>query len=418
MTLPFPFPPDWSGPISERLSWLTAIQLSPSGAEQREALRLTPRRMIDYPMILFEVERSYFDVLLAQNGGGTWWVPIPHEEVMLGEVFVTQDEFFFDASYREIRVGSKLLLRGDAFACEMLTVTAITDVSVQTTPVQQNYLVATLTPTFLGVISDKVSALRPTARAYTATARFTSLEPTFWPIVPREVDSLPIAPYPGASGATFPVLTIPPNAVNSLDYDYERIWSVVDNATSIPVYVNKSARQVTSQKYEFFLVGPQERRDFRDLLYTLKGRCTPVWVPTFNDDLSVGYGYPNPMHLPNSPPIPGRQYAVLFNTNGTITFTLVPAYLGEPPPIFSTSSIVRGSFMSLKRLDVDDIEIQHYADLDGPATASVVFRDAPDLRTPRPLYSIPFSQGNYNGNPIVNDPIDLNTPVDVETGAP
>jgi hypothetical protein len=291
MTLPFPFPPDWSNTITERLSWLTAIQTSPSGAEQREALRLTPRRVIDYPMMLHAVERSYFDMLMAQNGGGKWWVPIPHEEVRVGEVFVGQDEFLFDAAYREIAVGAKLLLRGDAFRCEMLTVTEITPYSVKTTGAQQNYPVATVTPTFFGVISDKVTAMRPTAQVYTTTIRFTSLEPTFWPAVPRDFASLQVFPYGvGGSGEQFPVLTVPPNAVNSLDYDYERIWSVVDNATSIPVYTDVSARQVTSQKYEFFLVGPQERRDFRDLLYTLKGRCAPIWVPTFNDDVSIGYG--------------------------------------------------------------------------------------------------------------------------------
>src|SRR4051812_11256054 len=120
MPLPFPFPPDWSNAITERLSWLTAIQASPTGAEQREILRLTPRRSIDYPMMFDSVERNYFDVLLGQNGGDQWWVPIPHEEVRVGEVFVTQNEFFFDASYREIAVGRKLLLRGDVFRCEIL----------------------------------------------------------------------------------------------------------------------------------------------------------------------------------------------------------------------------------------------------------------------------------------------------------
>jgi hypothetical protein len=416
MTLPFPFPPDWSNTITERLSWLTAIQKSPTGAEQREALRLTPRRAIDYPLMLDAMERSYFDVLLAQNGGGKWWVPIPHEEVRVGEVFVTQDEFFFDASYREIGVGSKLLLRGNAFRCEMLTVTAITPYSVQTTGVQQSYPVATLTPTFLGVISDKVTASRPTARVYTATVRFTSLDPTIWPVTAHSVSSLPIVPYPGASGATFPILTMPPNAVNSLEYDYERIWSVVDNATSIPVYTDKAARQFTSQKYEFFLVGGAERRDFRDLLYALKGRCTPVWVPTFNDDVSIGYGYPNPMQLPTSPPIPGRQYYALFHTDGTVTFATLPAFPGEPPPVFSKGNVTRGSFMSLKRLDVDDIEIQHYTDLEGPATVSVIFRDAPDLRIPKTLYSLPFNSANYSGGPVVNDPLDMTAPVTVSSG--
>jgi hypothetical protein len=88
-----PVPARLVEPITERLSWLTAIQTSPTGAEQREALRLTPRRAIDIRCMLDAMERSYFDVLLAQNGGGKWWVPIPHEEVRVGEVFVTQDEF-------------------------------------------------------------------------------------------------------------------------------------------------------------------------------------------------------------------------------------------------------------------------------------------------------------------------------------
>jgi hypothetical protein len=78
----------------------------------------------------------------------------------------------------------------------MLTVTAITPYSVQTTGVQQSYPVATLTPTFLGVISDKVTASRPTARVYTATVRFTSLDPTIWPVTAHSVSSLPIVPLP------------------------------------------------------------------------------------------------------------------------------------------------------------------------------------------------------------------------------
>jgi hypothetical protein len=73
---------------------------------------------------------------------------------------------------------------------------------------------------------------------------------------------------------------------------------------------------------------------------------------------------------------------VLFHTDGTVTFATLPAFPGEPPPVFSKGNVTRGSFMSLKRLDVDDIEIQHYTDLEGPATVSVIFRDAPDLRMP------------------------------------
>jgi hypothetical protein len=259
MALPFPFQPDWTQPIVERLSWLTAIQTSRSGAEQREALRLTPRRSFDIPVQLVGQERSYFDVLLGTNGGGTWNVPIPHEEIGVGSVFAGQTVFFINPSFREIGIGYKLLLRGSCFQAEIIEVTADRIGHDHDHAGRVGLQVATLTPTFEGVIPDKVQTSRLTARVYTATVRFTALESTVWrppmfgpaPVVGRGVPpSLVIA------GKTFPVLTQPPNAVNSLDYDYERMWSVVDNDTSIPVYIDKAARQFTSQKYEFFLVGP------------------------------------------------------------------------------------------------------------------------------------------------------------------
>jgi hypothetical protein len=399
MALPFPFAPDWTQPIVERLSWLTAIQTSRSGAEQRQALRLTPRRAFDIPVQLVGQERSYFDVLLGQNGGGIWNVPIPHEEISVGVVSAEQTVFYINPSFREIGIGYKLLLRGSCFQAEVVEVTAIGSDTIMTTPVVLSYDAATLTPTFEGVISDRVQTSRLTARIYTATVRFTTLEPTVWR--PPMFGPAPLV-FPGVppslviNGKSFPVLTQPPNAVNSLDYDYERMWSVVDNDTSIPVYTDKSARQFTSQKYEFFLVGKEERYGFRDLLYALRGKQTPLWVPTFNDDFAVGYGYPNPMGLPHTV-IPGRDYFVIFYRDGTpLTAYPAPAYDGQPPEIFSAGNVARISFVTLKRLDVDDIEIQHYGTLESVATVSVVFRDAPDLRALSYFITQPFRDPVYH----------------------
>jgi hypothetical protein len=392
MTLPFPFKPDWTTPITERLSWLTAIQTSRSGAEQRQRLRLTPRRTFDIPVQLVGQERSYFDILLAQNGGGNWNVPIPHEEIGVGAVFAGQSIFYINVALREISIGSKLLVRGNCFQAEVVYVTAVGPDSIVTTPTVLAYQVATLTPTFEGVISEKVSVSRPTARIYTATVRFTSLQPNWWPITERALAPLPAFTV---AGKTFPILTQPPNAVNSLDYDYERMWSVVDNDVAVPVYIDKAARQFTSQKYEFFLVGPYERQTFRDLLYTLHGRQSPIWVPTYNDDMSITQGYPNPYGLPHTT-IPGREAFVTFNRDGRISSHATFAFDGQPGEQFSNATIAQNAFVTLKRLDVDDVEIQHYAGLDGPATVSVIFREAPDLRVPASYAAQPFPDALYH----------------------
>jgi hypothetical protein len=50
----------------------------------------------------------------------------------------------------------------------------------------------------------------------------------------------------------------------------------------------------------------------------------------------------------------------------------------------------------LKRLDVDDIELQHYGTLDSAATVSVIFRDAPDLRVPASYAAQPFPDALYH----------------------
>lgn len=379
--IPFSFKPDWSNPITERLSWLTTVMQSRSGAEQRYAVRLSPRRQIDFPLQLIGQERSYFDVILGRNGGGLWNVPIPHEEILIGGVSVGQDTLFFDPAYREIGVGTKLLLRQEWDLSEIVTVTAVDSASVTITPAVLSYQAATVTPTFLGVISENVSVSRLTARVYQMTVRFTSQEPAIWP--PAGVSSSP--PERWTIGpADFLALTHPPNAINSLDYTYERMWSAIDGDAALPLYVDKAARQFTTQKYEFFLVGPQEKSNFRNLLYGLQGRLKPIWVPTFNDDMAPGYSYPNPLGL-SWLSVPGRENWLKFMRDGTIQTGYLSVdfsgYNGTPPEVFDASSTVfQESFVNVKRLDVDDIEIQHYGGIDGVATCSVIFRDAPDLR--------------------------------------
>jgi hypothetical protein len=72
------------------------------------------------------------------------------------------------------------------------------------------------------------------------------------------------------------------------------------------------------------------------------------------------------------------------------------AFDGQPAENFSSATISQNAFVTLKRLDVDDIEIQHYADLNGVATVSVIFREAPDLRVPTSYAAQPFPDALYH----------------------
>lgn len=400
----WPFDPDWSAGILERLSWLTAIQTSRTGAEQRQALRIVPRRQIDLPLILTGRERAYFDVLMMRNGGAAWYAPIPHEEIAVGTVDAAQDTFTFDTSYREIAVGMKLLLRGvDALHTEMVEVNSVASDHIVTSAVNNYYPVATLTPTFKAVIAEKLDMQRRTAQVFTGTARFVSVEPMVWPTTARTLATL--ATFTPLGGPSYPILTTPPNSVNDLDFSYERLFSTVDNSQSNPVYIDKAQRAFASQKYEWFLVGRQERQDFRDLLFALQGRCKPVWVPTFNDDLSYNQGYADPLGFGDAGPPPGREHYVQYLTDGTVhVYPVPPAAMtaGDriPNEVYASGSVRRSSFVSLKRLDVDEIEFTHHVNSDGVATVSALLRDAPDLRVPMSFTAQGFPYSGYWTAPL------------------
>lgn len=420
----WPFAPEWTNPISETLEWLTAIQASVIGAEQRQALRPFPRRTFDMPFQLHELERSYFEVLINKYGGGQWQVPMPHEGVRISSpVPAGTFSFTFDATYREFRATSNAILIGDdAFSTELVEVTSISDTGITTMPTVRNYdNGCTIYPAMLAQITDKITASRKAGRVYTGTIRFQSAEPVIWPTATRDLATT-VFSYDGGSH-TYPVLTEEPNAIEDLDYIFERLNKVVDNSTSIPKYTDKGVQAFTSQKYSWFLVGRKAQQDFRDLLFTLKGRQGAIWVPTFNDDLGPTGKYPDPNGLVATTFI-NRSIALQFLRGGTFNvITMGPYTTGDrvPPAIFDSSTVYRTSYMSLKRLDVDSIEILHYLDADGVATVSAIFRDAPDERQGGlVMLHIPFSSSGFSGGTVATNDTSAITgdPVVVTTGVP
>ena len=62
------FRPNWSGGVTERLEWLTDVLPSRVGAEQRRGLRLSPRRSLEFQLLLHGEERTFFDLMLQALG--------------------------------------------------------------------------------------------------------------------------------------------------------------------------------------------------------------------------------------------------------------------------------------------------------------------------------------------------------------
>lgn len=72
----FPFPPDWSDDVIERLSWLTDVMPQPGGGEQRQQLREGARRTLEYSVkLLGDRERMLAGHIIAAAGGEAMLLP-------------------------------------------------------------------------------------------------------------------------------------------------------------------------------------------------------------------------------------------------------------------------------------------------------------------------------------------------------
>lgn len=73
--LVWPWPADWSAPVSERLEWRTAIRATQSAKEQRQAQRREPRLSFGFTSLLTGTAAVRLQQALAAWAGRTWAVP-------------------------------------------------------------------------------------------------------------------------------------------------------------------------------------------------------------------------------------------------------------------------------------------------------------------------------------------------------
>lgn len=77
------YSPDWSERVTETLSWKTDVYVSPTGAEQRVARRMTPRRQFEFSVLVGDVVRQQLENQLAMHGAGVWSLPLFTEGTLL-----------------------------------------------------------------------------------------------------------------------------------------------------------------------------------------------------------------------------------------------------------------------------------------------------------------------------------------------
>ena len=382
------FPPNWGSSFKETLEWLTDVLQSPSGAEQRRALRLAPRRSFSFEVLVNKTERARFDLWAHVLGAQSLALPI-----------------WTDAQYLDtpVAAGSKAIVASTAgydFAAGGLAVLAsdemdtwelvdVDQVSVAgltlASPALRSWPAGTrLLPARKAVLKTLPEPVRLTDELARVSVSFELLEPSSWPA------QLPATLYRGK-----PVLESRPDESDDLTLGYERLTQRLDNQVGIPRITDTSGYGFVLQQHAWALWGRQEHTDFRSLLYGLRGRQVAIWVPTHAADLIVAgqvqgqtlqvqpCGYADLMTTGKARM--GRQdIRIELVTGEALHRRITTAAAGATletlaldqalPAGVSASAISRISFMALCRLADDSAEITHHTDADGLAKSTLKFR--------------------------------------------
>lgn len=395
------FEPNWSGSVSEMLEWLTDVLTAPDGSEQRRSLRFFPRRSFEFAIAEGGPGRQLLDNMLISFGAARWYVPLWHEVNILDLQAVSGASALASAELRDrtgVRVGSVLCLMGDdPYTYELVEVQALTaDGVTLETPLIRTWPMGTrVFHVCSAELTDQPQLTPRNGNLVSAEVRFRVMD------VEEGTAPLLSATLPEVYRG-FSVMTLEPDSSERQNIDYERIFSTIDNQTSVPQRRDVAGRPFTAREYGWLLEGREAHADFASMLQALRGRAIPLWVSTQMDDF-----------IPLTPLVMGqsafdvgrcgftaaggprwdRQDIMITLVDGQNIYRRITASseiaggdrLQVDTPFTATHSvteILRVSFITLMRLNHDVIEIDHSTDTHGVSRVKATFRSAPDTRVP------------------------------------
>lgn len=391
MTTFFPWmaDPDWSRGVTETLEWKTDVLQSPTGAEQRISRRLSPRRTFEFTTLVHDTGRQRFENMLWQGCAGTWAMPVyPDVFALPAAVSSGVTALSMPTAGRDFTVGGTVLLKTDespAATSRMVTIAGIAGNVLQlASPLTDSWPAGTLVyPVRPAVLAEPPSLSRLTDTATTAQVRFRIAEHNAFSDAPV------LTQYRG-----HPVLESETDWGESVSGSYQPLIRELDNSSSIPYRLDTAGRPFWRQTHNWFTVNRQAQTSLRQLLWYLRGRQRPIWVPGQTLDFS-----PRSAISGNSVDVveagftelgirPGRRDICILLADGTRYYRRIAAVslvsgaerLVLDGDAINTGShpIVSVSLMTLARQDTDSVSWGHVTDADGVARVATTFTGVRD----------------------------------------
>lgn len=378
--------PDWSTGLRETLQFKTDVMTAWSGAEQRRALRIAPRRRFEFSSPMANQERRIIEASLFAWSSMIWALPIFSDGQRLTSALSPgMLTVACDTVNRDFRAGGLAILITDAANYEVLQITSVTNTSLALTNA-----VAGSWPVGSRLYPVRTARLASYPKITRRNGQFAEVQPSFVTVEP--CDWTPASGLP--TYRTYPVLENSPEA-DGADASYERQANLIDNDTGVVEIDDTADIGFPVWTHQWFMQGRTQRTFFRALMYLLKGRQGEIWVPTYQSDLKLvaligtsattidvemtGYT----LYLVGQL---NRKDIRIELLNGTVFYRRITGSTGvdantERLSIDSAlgqsvdpTQIRRISYMSLCRLNSDSIDLNHEGSDVGLATASTQWR--------------------------------------------
>lgn len=384
----WPFQPNWRDGITERLSWATVVMTSETGSEQRASSRLSPRRAFEAQFNPVGDERTFFDLFISELGGQEMMIPLWHDRHKLSAEIESGDtRVDCDTEFGEFTDGGLAIMIGaDAWSHAVLEIDEVDGTGFTLlTPTDFDWPVGgTVLPMRRAKLTEQPSLDNLTDSVGDTTMRF----------ILNQANDLPDeGEWDGFVYSTYPVVTIPSDFSSPVTIGFDRVLETEDNGIGIAFVRDIADRAFRTKQHVWHVKGKQGNWAFRQFLYRMAGRRSPVWMPTGLSDFAVtstaaigasgvdvrrvGLTYVG--GIP-----PGRDRVLARTPSGyqarRITgLGVPPGPAGERLSLDSnlTYAIPAGSsleFLELMRADGDDIDLLHHADTDGATEVSINFR--------------------------------------------
>lgn len=281
----FLFKPNWAQPYTESLEWKTDVQRAYSGVEQRRAMRIAPRRTLEYGISALDAtESAAFENALYGTFDKLVAVPVWHTCVSLTAPAAVSDGTLTvsDTSYARLDSGIALLLYASRTQWEIVQPFAIGSTTITLTDIlAAGWPAGTkIYPLAVGKLQDNVGVSRLTGTVLQASVMLT-VDPVSSPVV------LPTTPAAATTYNGYEVMLTQPNWASALNNDFSAAFSTVDSGTGAISWFTAEEFPRIARRYSWTLNGSEEASAFLAFLGRRIGMAKPFYVPTWHRDFKV-----------------------------------------------------------------------------------------------------------------------------------